>query len=537
MKKSNRIFYGALLITLLFVHPYAGAQFISVLYDSTGSFIVSDVKTLDQNEALMVGAHSPLLFQYHDGCMMKMDAYGNLLWERNYHSNALSYQLSCVVEDTAQHHLLAIGNSNDTALQMLCILVTDSSGHLISAKNYTDSVQTEYLVSRYGAISTADGNAAISGYAWDGMNGGLFLMKCDMSGNVLWAHTFVDTTHINSNDCTTLKETPDQGFAIASVFNRIGIAGYMTEINRFDANGNFLWHRIFSTPGFQVGPQHLMVTSSGEIYICGYSQDHSTGNDYRGVLIKLNAQGDVIFAKQYFAAAGCALFGISATPDGNLFINAATEMIPGGITTMIKTDTSGNVLWYSKIEDPEGDDFFGSLEPMDDGGYGLGATRSYIDSSFRYAIAYLKTDSLATMPCFQSVTTLTDSVLPLAVDTFPAAYRAVNIFSTIETLIESTGVNWMAYCSAGGLPGEQSILPANLTVYPDPFNDVISLQVNEKLFSRCVINIFDSMGSLILTKLTDQSTLELDVSGFSRGIYIITVQGGQEYFSKKMVKL
>ncbi len=64
------------------------------------------------------------------------------------------------------------------------------------------------------------------------------------------------------------------------------------------------------------------------------------------------------------------------------------------------------------------------------------------------------------------------------------------------------------------------------TIYPNPSSNQLSVSTNEELNNPELI-IHDSKGQVVLRRLMSNSNLELDVSGFQSGSYIITLQDGE----------
>lgn len=534
MKKISTIFISLL---MLIGSGKVKAQYINVIYDSTLAIVGNQALALRNNESCITGFVNHWNFPEHNGYLVKMDDAGNVLWNRVYHSSIFNHQLFNVLEDTIQNHYILVGNSYDTIQQTLCILITDTTGHMVSANRYTDSVQSEFVVNVQNAILTMDGNMVVSGSAHHTLSdGGMFIMKCDLSGNVLWTYKFSDPTQTKNNQCVSIKETLDHGFAVISYFSQAGVAGNRVEINRFDQNGNFLWHKIFAVADFQLVAQDMHLDHQGNIFISGYSQDHLTGYDYRGFLIKVNSAGTLVFAKQYFSPAGCGFGSLSRTASSNILINALDHYLQGGVPLFLQVDSSGTILQTTRIQDPDEHTFGFSTEPMTDGGYTFFAQHSVIDTAYRYEIVCMKTDSLITAPCFEVPGTLTDSILNAYEDTAQAAYVSATLISTPEILSES-GVGYQRlYCSSTGISEQQNKLQSNFSIYPNPFSDKISVGVNGMDGFETVLHIYNTIGELLVTKKMSHAIEEVDGSHLSDGIYTITVQNKNIFLSGKIAK-
>lgn len=70
-------------------------------------------------------------------------------------------------------------------------------------------------------------------------------------------------------------------------------------------------------------------------------------------------------------------------------------------------------------------------------------------------------------------------------------------------------------------------------IYPNPANDFIDVETN---FKNCTVSVFDNMGRLIMKEKVVQNKTRNDLSGFSNGLYFITLQGDGKIISKKFIK-
>jgi beta-glucanase (GH16 family) len=71
-----------------------------------------------------------------------------------------------------------------------------------------------------------------------------------------------------------------------------------------------------------------------------------------------------------------------------------------------------------------------------------------------------------------------------------------------------------------------------LLVYPNPASDKLNIRFNNP--KNYIVKIIDSSGKTLINKPLDQSS-EIDVSQFSRGVYLVLVSDGKFSMSKKII--
>jgi hypothetical protein len=72
----------------------------------------------------------------------------------------------------------------------------------------------------------------------------------------------------------------------------------------------------------------------------------------------------------------------------------------------------------------------------------------------------------------------------------------------------------------------------NLKIFPNPINDILTIQNTENI----TIKIYSINGSLLKTE-TSTTNLEVDVSTFSSGIYLIEISNTESTVKRKIIKL
>ena len=83
---------------------------------------------------------------------------------------------------------------------------------------------------------------------------------------------------------------------------------------------------------------------------------------------------------------------------------------------------------------------------------------------------------------------------------------------------------------------EENNFKTNITLYPNPANNKVTIINNNEPAKETTISIFNVQGELILSeKFKEQNAIELDISKFARGIYMLKIQIGNESDSYQIV--
>ena len=151
---------------------------------------------------------------------------------------------------------------------------------------------------------------------------------------------------------------------------------------------------------------------------------------------------------------------------------------------------------------------------------------------------------------------LVDEVVYQISSPWPAGAQGTG--ASIELLAtdlnNALGSNWFANTFAGGSPGEHNTLfvnianqkPTHLGVFPNPFNDVLSIVLNGAL-GEVNYQLFDALGSLVgesqFTASSNQGSIRTSSVGdqnlqdLTPGLYLLTIQSKTFQQTVKLQKL
>lgn len=286
-----------------------------------------------------------------DYWIVKTDSLGNILWQNDIGGNDDDYLIAIQQTTDGGYILGGYSYSNISAQKTenrigendYWIVKTDSLGNIL----WQNTIGGNLDDILYSIQQTADGGYIIGGYSSSNISGDktedrmgstdYWIIKTDSLGNILWQNT------IGGNDddiLYSIRQTVDKGFILGGYSfsnisgdkteNQIGATGFADYwILKTDSLGSILWQNTIGGNGDDA-LNSATQTADGGYILCGYSNSNISGDK----------------------------------TESSLSIGDFDNWI-------IKTDSTGNILWQNAIGG-NSFDFFNSVHQTIDGGYIFG---------------------------------------------------------------------------------------------------------------------------------------------------------------------
>jgi len=265
-----------------------------------------------------------------------------LTWTKTFGGSDDDYGNS--VQQTTDGGYIIAGSSGSK----VCLIKTDSNGNQLWFKTYGGNGGNE----GNDVQQTSDGGYIVTGEIYYSNVPKVYLFKTDVAGNELWYKTF----GFNSGG-RSVQQTSDGGYVIA------GSNSSSTNLIRTDAAGNLLWSKTFdgTSSGYCV-----QQTSDWGYIITGTIYSSGNNNVY---LLKTDASGNQQWYRSFGGYYNDNGYSVQQTTDGGYIITGCTEIAIGNSNVyLIKTDASGNQIWYPNFGGTH-DDSGESVQQTTDGGY------------------------------------------------------------------------------------------------------------------------------------------------------------------------
>jgi regulation of enolase protein 1 (concanavalin A-like superfamily) len=237
----------------------------------------------------------------------------------------------------------------------------------------------------YGGISpewahsvqqTSDGGYIVAGRIMSFGAGvyDFFLIKTDANGNVQWAKTYGGTS---KDIAHSVRQTSDGGYIVAGYTISFGAGERDLFLIKTDANGNLQWAKTYGGIYWDEA-RSVQQTSDGGYIVAGYKRPPEAQWNGEFILIKTDANGDVIWAKTYGGLGWDEAYSVQQTSDGGYIMAGLTAAFTVGYDfLLIKTDENGDLEW-AKTYGVAHYDWAFSVQQTSDGGYIVaGQTNSF----------------------------------------------------------------------------------------------------------------------------------------------------------------
>ncbi|MBL4752230.1 MAG: SBBP repeat-containing protein [Flavobacteriales bacterium] len=340
--------------------------------------------TLQAQEPILNWVKSVGDTSFDSGKSITTDASGNVYVTGTY-SGTVDFDPSTAVYNLTSNGL------DDVFIQKL-----DVNGDFIWAKSVGGSWQDRgesitiddfgnvYVTGSFGDTADFDpGVAMFNLIAQSGFD--VFILKLDNLGNFIWAKSIGGTTLDIGMSITTDSLANvyivgvygntvdfDPGVAFFSL-NSKGLSDIFVE--KLDANGNFIWVKTMGGMDADIGTS-VAIDASGNVHVAGrytgtadfdpsVSLFNLTSNgDEEGFILKLDANGNLIWAKSIGGPNYDYVQSISTDAFGNVYIagdfEGTSDFDPSGMTFNLtsngfddffiqKLDANGNFKWAKSI--------------------------------------------------------------------------------------------------------------------------------------------------------------------------------------------
>ncbi len=461
----------------------------------------------------------------YDIFLVKYGSTGNVLWAKSAGSTNEDWGRDVTTDELGNIYITGFFSSltitfDSTTLinnggRDIFLVKYDSTGNVLWAKS---AGGVEWDVG-YSVTTDASGNVYMSGYfrgdtiTFDStilINNGCysaFLVKYNATGNVLWAKNAGGLANGYSIDTDASENVYMTGVFSGSItFGSITLTNngeYGIFLVKYNATGNVLWAKGAAGTDWD---EAWSTTSdaSGNVYITGYFRSDTitfdstilTSNGIEDVfLVKYNSTGNMLWAKSAGGNSYDSGHGVTTDALGNVYLTGyfCSPTITFDSVTLInnnssdttdiflvKYDSTGNVLWAKSAGGANSD-----------GGFSV-----TIDASGNiYITGYFKSDIIT----FGSTILTNNGIYDIFL---------VKLHDIIVNINENNFDN-------------------EIKLYPNPTNNFVNLEIQNTENEKLLVEITNINGQFMYKKQynkTANSTIQIDLSSYPKGVYLIKLR-------------
>ncbi|MDP4267266.1 MAG: SBBP repeat-containing protein [Bacteroidota bacterium] len=323
--------------------------------------------------------------------LVKYDPTGNVLWAKSASGLGVDYANFVTVDPNGNIYIagyfssstISFGNIKltNTGMEDIFLAKYDAKGNVIWATSIggtkndeaksvaVDATGNIYITGIFSSPTITLGSTTMTNAG----ENDIFLVKYDISGNVLWAKSAGGTDYDYSNSVavdtagnsyiTGYFNSPTITFGSKNLMNAVGSIIY---IAKYDKSGNVIWAKSAGESSYGNG-NSITVDFTGNIYITGgflgtaifgSTVLTNAGSPWGNVfLAKFDANGNIIWAKAAGGTKKDRSYSVVADASGNAYItgyfksptitfdNITLTNSGGSNIFLAKYDANGNVLW------------------------------------------------------------------------------------------------------------------------------------------------------------------------------------------------
>lgn len=479
---------------------------------------------------------------YFDYWLLKLNQNGNIIFQQRYGGASHETGMDAAVNNYGSILIGGVSGSKKSCEKSMgkygnadfWLIKVDSAGQKIWDQQYgthgeevLNSIVTDdnggYLLVGYNSISTSGGNITVSSHG----NADILAVKIDSSGLIQWDNLYGG----NSNEW---------GSAIK------------------DVNGNYLLY------GYTDG-----LFPSGDVSDTNTSYPISSGNNW---LIKIDPLGNKMWDKRLGCFQSSQAVTAIQNENGQYVIasdlvndkclngNLTTDTFPRGYRDIIVytlDSANGNMIFNKRIGANLNEQFRQILQMRDNGYLFVGLSNSNVGFDktepnrgvFPNAqsddVWLVRTDSLFNIMWDKTIggtsgeaepnlLLINDSTFILACTSYSNIGGDKGL-ANFDTSSNTTGDIWLTKWTVSTINGIAELTQPQFSLYPNPAKNLLYVSPKKQLPVNTMLSVIDMQGRVLKEEKVVQhnsSTLAVDVSTLSQGVYLLRLNGQVQRFVK-----
>ena len=359
-------------ICLVFSAGILAAQGWERVYGGSGRDEIYDLALCPDGGYVLSGNYNLQTNVY----LIKTDADGDLQWTKNYPADFGTSGNSVI--PTRDSGFVVAGfikvlDANNNPNRNAYLLRLDAYGNLKWAKNYGGNFDEELL----DVVELPGGGFAMTGYREDAAGKpDLYLLKVDAAGNFLWQQSFGQPSDKEIGNGLVVMPNGD----LIAAGESTGAINSDIYILRTNAAGDLLWENYYDfSAGKDDKARALVLADDNQLVLSGFT---TVGAQSIGLIAKVGADGVSTSPVWTGTFPSADIYGLAKDNQGGYFVTG-TKASVNGIEDLYVARTSaiGAVIWEPTVGKP-GIDIGRSVVATPDGGCAAaGYSEPYVSTS------------------------------------------------------------------------------------------------------------------------------------------------------------
>ncbi len=357
-----------------------------------GEELPYDIKALDDGSYTILGRTNSFGAGDHDIIFFNVKSDGQVNWIKTIGTDQ---------RDVARHFiktndggfLIGAWKGTGGTVDDWNVIKTDSEGNILWERfvggTYDDELQD---------LIRDQNNFYLAGSTINYGNGytHIYLSELTDDGTFLWFKVY--SGGLNEH-CKALRKV-NNGLILGVFSKSFGNNSYSFMLVKTDLFGNIKWSKAYLTSGDDIY-RDLLLTKDGGYLSVGFSNSFGSGdNDI--FLLKTDSSGNVLWSKTYGGIKDDRALNIKELGDGNYIVSGETKSFGNGNgdVLLLKISPFGDVVW-SKIYGGKEEERYASCDVLENGGFIIASqTQSYGEQGDIFVV---KTDSLGRSCCSRDI--------------------------------------------------------------------------------------------------------------------------------------
>ena len=454
---------------------------------------------------------------------MGLVSQSQIMFENDYDGGANDADEGFCMKQTSDGGYIMSGATwvDDNAWYDIAIMKADNEGNFLWTKTF--GYGSGNIEVGYGIVETEAGGYMVAG-GTDGITGNnnMLAICTDADGNELWSGNYGGDSDEYAHAC---DNTSDGGYILAGATNSFGAGMDDAYLVRIDGSGNEIWSAAFGTAMFDY------VTSVIQTEDGGFVAAGSTNGD--AFIFKTDGDGNEVWTKIYGGAANDEIFSIKQTSDGG-YIATGKNMSEGAgdyDIWLLKLDANGDMIW-SQVYGGEKKDQGFSVSVCSDGGYFIaGYTESFAQAEEDSDTYLVKTSSTGLVQWTKSYGNVADDGAKSGTQTTDGGFAAFGY-----KYVSGQELNfYLVKTNQDGVVGTNSLLNdySSLNVYPNPAKNNAKIEFSNPENETYELIMTNMNGQVVkrIQSIIDERVI-INKDNLPNGIYFIELRGNQSYRSK-----